>query len=213
MKIKFLGQSCFLITTKRGTRIVTDPYENSIGLTLPHLDADIVTVSHSHFDHNNTRAVGGDFRLIDRAGDYTCGDISIRGTSTFHDNVEGALRGSNIVFTIEADGLVLCHLGDLGHLPDESVLHVLKGADVLFVPAGEVFTFSVADALKTAKLIGAKVVIPMHYKAGGLTIGLAGIEKFLKAAGGGRRLNTDEIEITQQNLDDYAGIIVMDFYC
>lgn len=57
MEIKWFGQSCFMLTTGNGTKIVTDPFNASMILSykLPDVTADIVTTSHNHGDHNNIK--------------------------------------------------------------------------------------------------------------------------------------------------------------
>ena len=62
--VKWYGQSCFLITTTSGTRILTDPVVFK-GYRLPEgIAPDIVTVSHEHPDHNSVSAVSGTPELL-----------------------------------------------------------------------------------------------------------------------------------------------------
>mgnify|MGYP001124073083 FL=1 len=58
MEITWLGHACFRLKGKEGT-VVTDPFGKDIGLTLPRMQADIVTVSHEHGGHNHTTGIGG----------------------------------------------------------------------------------------------------------------------------------------------------------
>ena len=113
MNIKWFGQSCFRITAENGTKIVMDPVK-LFCYKLPEIDADIVTVSHNHSDHNNVGAVKGDFALIKDPGVFSQEGIDIKGIPTFHDNVSGAKRGKNIVYTFRIDGLNVCHSGRSG---------------------------------------------------------------------------------------------------
>ena len=61
MKVKWLGHASFLITSDDGIRIITDPYITGGDLSYAEITetADIVTVSHDHFDHNNISSVQG----------------------------------------------------------------------------------------------------------------------------------------------------------
>ena len=56
MEIKFYGHACFSIKDGK-TTIVTDPYSDKIGLKLPKLRADVLTVGHDNEAHNNVESV------------------------------------------------------------------------------------------------------------------------------------------------------------
>ena len=116
MKIKWFGQSCFLITAENGKKILTDPFKNMLGYKLPEIEADIVSTSHNHSDHNNISAVKSSFIRINELGAFTKNDIAIKGVETFHDNASGAKKGKNTVYNFTIDGIHVCHLGDLGHV-------------------------------------------------------------------------------------------------
>jgi L-ascorbate metabolism protein UlaG (beta-lactamase superfamily) len=210
MKIRFIGQSCFAFQTENGTRIVTDPFHSDIGYKMPKLSADIVSTSHDHFDHNNIGKIQGDFDHFNQPGDFESHGVKIRGIASFHDDEEGKKRGKNVIFRFEADGLALCHLGDLGHLPDARQLELMGKVDVLFLPVGEVFTFEVKDALKTVDLIKPAVVVLMHYKTKRLSIGLETERKFLKLAGASKKIENGEMDVTPETLSDYAGVVVLE---
>jgi L-ascorbate metabolism protein UlaG (beta-lactamase superfamily) len=210
MNIRYLGQSCFYIQTVNGVKLITDPFHSEIGLKMPKLPADIVTLSHDHFDHNNIGKVQGEYTLFNAAGNYEKNGIKLRGIAAFHDDENGRKRGRNIIFCMEAEGLRLCHLGDLGHVPDETQLKSIGEVDILFIPVGEVFTFEVEEALKTVNLLKPAIVIPMHYKTKKLTIGLETEKKFLKLAGSGRRLGGSELNIVPETINLNRGILVME---
>jgi L-ascorbate metabolism protein UlaG (beta-lactamase superfamily) len=80
--------------------------------------------------------------------------------------VGGARRGPNTVFIIEADGLRLCHLGDLGHMPGNELLERIGRPDVMFIPVGGFFTIDASEAAEIAGIIRARLTIPMHYRTG-----------------------------------------------
>ena len=65
LNITWVGQSCFVLRTDGGPTVVTDPPVASVGYTLPALNADAVTITHNHTDHNNAAGVGGKFTLVD----------------------------------------------------------------------------------------------------------------------------------------------------
>ena len=209
MEIHYIGHSCFQITTADGVRIVTDPFHSNIGLRMPKLEADIVTLSHGHSDHNNTESLSGDYALCREPGETVCRGVKITGVSTFHDDAGGRKRGRNIVFCMEADGLRICHLGDLGHIPDSAQCALIGRPDILFIPVGEVYTFPVEEAAETVRLLRPTTVIPMHYMVRELNLGLEKVDKFLTLAGASRRMG-GRLTVTKETLGRYAGVVVME---
>lgn len=168
MDIFYVGHSCFQLKGKKGT-VVTDPYQTSVGFSLPTLSADIVTVSHQHHDHNATDKVGGTARrerpfLITQPGEYEVGGISVFGVSTFHDANQGVERGANTVFTILLDDLRVCHLGDLGHELTNEQLEAIGAVDIVLCPVGGTFTIDPAQAVSVIHALEPSYVIPMHYQ-------------------------------------------------
>ena len=69
MVIEWIAHACFRVTLEDGRCLVFDPFCN-IGYQMPKIRADLVTVSHGHFDHNAVDALTGDFRVFDKAGAY-----------------------------------------------------------------------------------------------------------------------------------------------
>ena len=125
MKIQWLGHSSFRILGSKS--VITDPF-GEIGLCFPEVRADIVTVSHGHYDHSAVEAVKGEPAIVDDAGPHRVADVLVTGYNTSHDDAQGALRGGNIVFVINMDGVKVAHLGDLGCIPDHNVLGALQNA-------------------------------------------------------------------------------------
>ncbi|HOG45875.1 MAG TPA: MBL fold metallo-hydrolase [Anaerolineae bacterium] len=182
MDITWYGQSCFRLRF-RGATIITDPYNGEIGLKLPRQKADIVTVSHDHPDHANTRGVSGDVRVFTSPGEYERAGIFLFGIPTFHDRRNGRDRGRNTVFMIEGEDLTVCHLGDLGHVPTQTQIEQLNALDVLFIPVGGNPTLNAAEAAEVVSLLQPRYVIPMHYQLPGLKVKLDPLTKFLQAMG------------------------------
>jgi L-ascorbate metabolism protein UlaG (beta-lactamase superfamily) len=208
MKIKFLGHSCFMITTDKGMKIITDPYHTGQEFHLSDIQesADVVTLSHEHPDHNNFEAVKGNPRVL-RKSTLVRG-IDFSAVESYHDNAGGKERGSNLIFTFEVDGIKLCHLGDLGHQLNNSQLTAIGKVDILFVPIGGGFTIDAAGAEKVCEDIGARVIIPMHYKTAGLPF-LADIEDFLRGKKNVTQRSNSILELTCQNLPKSSQIIVL----
>jgi L-ascorbate metabolism protein UlaG (beta-lactamase superfamily)/uncharacterized membrane protein YesL len=180
VEIRWLGHACFLITAGDGTRILTDPFDDTVGYDLPTVPADIVTVSHAHFDHNNVGVVQGSPEVVDSPGDRSFGGVRIRGVHTCHDTKGGALRGRNIVFIIETDNVAICHAGDLGHVPSDETVKNIGRVDVLLIPVGGTYTLDARGAEEAVRKLGPKIVIPMHYKTRDLKLTeLDSAERFL----------------------------------
>lgn len=169
MEIQYLGHSCFRLKGKEGT-VVTDPYGSMVGWKLPAIKADVVTVSHQHEDHNNilgVKSISDRPRpfIVDQAGEYEVGGITVFGHPTWHDGQQGVERGRNIIFSIYLDGVHILHLGDLGHTLPDNVIEEVGDVDVLLCPVGGVFTIDPQRALDTISAIEPDVVIPMHYRS------------------------------------------------
>lgn len=186
MDITYLGHSSFRITTKK-VALVTDPFDpKMVGLKFPKVKAEIVTVSHDHNDHNYVSGVGEVKKVISGPGEYEIEGISIIGISSFHDSEQGQKRGKNVIYLIEAEGLRLCHLGDLGHALPKDQIDAIGEVDVLMVPVGGEYTIGPKDAEAVVRDIDPKVIIPMHYKLSGMAdtfSALEGVEAFVTALG------------------------------
>jgi L-ascorbate metabolism protein UlaG (beta-lactamase superfamily) len=105
--------------------------------------------------------------------------VKIRGVVSFHDESAGRKRGENIIYVFTMDNISFCHLGDLGHELDEGAVRQIGDVDVLFIPIGGNFTIDAEKAWNVINGIKPKIVIPMHYKFGGLSLPIAEIDPFL----------------------------------
>lgn len=180
MKIEYLGHSCFRITAKNGTKIVTDPY-TGVGYELPpDLQANIVTVSHAHFDHNYLDGVQGVEKIISEIRVREEKEILFEGILTDHDPKNGTLRGRNTVFKITTDGITVCHLGDLGEPYSPKLIEKIGKIDILLIPVGGNYTIDAKQALAYIHAINPAIAIPMHYRPQDGTIDIAEAEEFLK---------------------------------
>lgn len=186
MIITWLGHSCFKLQDKignDGVTLITDPYSKEIGLKLPSLEADLVTISHDHEDHNNASAIKGWPRIIDCAGEYDVKGIFVEGIASFHDEEKGEKRGENIIYRIEIDDISVAHLGDLSHTLDSAELEKLVGTDILLIPVGGKYTLDAKKAVEVISQIEPRMVIPMHYRHPDLKFELDDLEKFIKEIG------------------------------
>jgi L-ascorbate metabolism protein UlaG (beta-lactamase superfamily) len=217
MKIQWFGQSCFCVTAKNGTKIVTDPYSKKFGklagFRLPELDADIVTVSHDHGDHNNAGAIKGDFVHIKDPGAFSQEDIGIKGVQTFHDNVSGKKRGKNIVYNFRIDGLNVCHCGDLGHLLSLEQIKEIGNVDILLLPIGGRAVLDASGATEVMKQLNPTIVIPMHYRTksmGFLGFIFGTVDTFITVSKKDT-MNYKELDINLSNIKDLPGIAILQY--
>lgn len=164
MEITYIAHSCFKIKLKNQT-IVIDPYDpQQTGYKMPKISADILLITHDHFDHNFKENISDVNLLIEGPGEYEKDDTYIYGIRTFHDDKKGEQRGLNTIYLIETEGFSLLHLGDLGHELEKDTLENIPQVDVLFVPVGGKYTINSAIASKVISSIEPSFVIPMHYQ-------------------------------------------------
>lgn len=195
MEIIYLGHSSFKIAAnsspagvKTKVSIITDPFDPAmVGLKFPPQEAQIVTVSHPHEDHNYIEKVSGTPKILTGPGEYEIKGVSVIGISSWHDKEQGAQRGKNTIYVFECEGLRIAHLGDLGHLPGEEIIDDIGEIDVLMIPVGGEYTIGPKEASEVVSKIEPYFVIPMHYKAPGISESAFGklepVESFLKESG------------------------------
>lgn len=156
------GLASFQITTKtlqREVRIVTDPYDNEVGLRFPRtLEAEIVLVSHDAIEANNVDAVSGEKFLIDIPGEYEAAGVFVYGISAPLKD-----KTNHRVFLIEVEGIRLLHLGAMDRKLTEDEVDTIGDVDIMFVPVGGGVVLDADAAVKMVQAIEPRVVIPMFY--------------------------------------------------
>lgn len=193
LTLRWYGQSFFQLETGSGQKIVFDPHAiPNFGRQV--VSANVVLVSHPHNDHNQpeiledskaarvfqgvTEGKNGktDWAKIDEKIIQT----RVRSMGTYHDAMSGMQRGKNAVFIVEADGLVFCHLGDLGHELTPEQVKAIGKVDVLMIPVGGIYTINGETAKKVVAQIKPRLyVVPMHYAVAGYD-DLLGPDEFLE---------------------------------
>lgn len=214
MQIKWYGHSCFLFTSNTRVRVLTDPFNEKVGYQLPRVEADIVTTSHEHYDHNNVKIVKGNFTYINQLGKFSQNGVAITGIPTFHDNENGVKKGKNTVYKFTIDGMDLCHCGDLGHVLTKEQVSEIGPVDVLLVPVGGFYSIDATAAAEVVKQLKPQIIIPMHYRTKAFNpsnLAIDGVNKFLTVMGGGKKLERQEIQINQADLEKYAGVVVLEY--
>ena len=165
MLISYHGHSEFLVELSDGRRILFDPFPPQVGFPFRRVRAEVVCVSHHHIDHDYVDKVEGKPVVIDTEGHFTLlPGIRVSAVTAFHDEEEGKLRGQILCTTVEAEGLKVTHLGDLGVVPDKALREKLFMPDILFVPVGGFYTLNASAAKATVEALQPRVIIPMHYR-------------------------------------------------
>lgn len=211
MEIFWHGHACFEIASSE-TTIITDPFTESLGLPFPHpLRADIVTVSHNSPHHNAVHRIDGEFKVVNRPGEYEIKEAFIVGTALFPPAATAKKMADprNIVFLFEMDGITVCHLGDIRHVPTQSQLETFENVDILLLPVGDGKSLSAAQASETISLIEPAIVIPMHYALPGITVPLEPLEKFVKEMGLPPTESEPKLKISKSNLPEETQIVIL----
>ncbi len=211
MKVKWLGHASFLITSEKGTRIVTDPYATRDNLKYGEIKeaADVVTVSHDHFDHNNVSAVSGKPQVYTGPAPADIRGIRFSGVATYHDESKGKDRGNNVIICFEVDGIRVCHLGDLGHRLSDQEAGQVGRVDVLLTPVGGFYTITADVATEVSSKLKPRVIIPMHFKNDRCAFPITGVEDFLKGKKNVTRMDASEVEFKIDRLPSATQIIVL----
>jgi len=211
MKVKWLGHASFLVSAEAGIKIITDPYPQGSGLSYTPINeaADIVTMSHAHFDHNNVSSVSGKPQVITGSGVKTVKGVQFRGIDTYHDGSQGKERGANTAFCFSVDGIKLCHLGDLGHRLSQEQTSEIGSIDILFIPIGGFFTIDAKMAGTVVDDLKPKVVMPMHYKTVKCDWPLNTIDDFVVDKKNVKKLNSSEIEFKAGKFPEVTEIVIL----
>ena len=137
--------------------------------------------------------------------------MEFRGISSYHDGFYGGQRGPNTIFVIKADGLNLCHLGDLGHVLNSDKLAEIGTVDILFIPVGGFYTINSNQATQIIKDIKPKLAIPMHYKTEAIKFSIDPVEIFLSENDNVQRIESNEFDITEDTLPKNTQIYVLKY--
>lgn len=211
MEILPLGHASFKLRGKLAT-VVTDPFdEKETGMKFPkHTEAEILTISHDHADHNAISQVGGNPFVVMGAGEYEIKGVSIIGVTSFHDDTSGSERGRNTMYRIEIDGIRILHLGDLGHVLSSAQVDQVDGIDVLFIPVGGVYTIDAEKAAQVISDLEPRIVIPMHYGTETSNKNLAPVSVFLKQMGKESVVPVPKLTVSRDKLPAEMQVVVLE---
>lgn len=177
--LKRLGHDSFVL--EGPSVIYIDPWK--LGGDLPR--ADLVLVTHDHFDHCSPEDVAriskaetvvianpaaakklAGARVMQPGESLTVGDVQVTAVPAYNTNKfrspgqpfhpKDALGNG---YVIEVGGETLYHAGDTDHIPEMSQLDVT----VALLPVSGTYVMTAAEAGEAARDIRAEVFVPMHY--------------------------------------------------
>jgi L-ascorbate metabolism protein UlaG (beta-lactamase superfamily) len=207
MKIQWMGHASFLIETN-GVKILTDPFDESIGYRPNFPEVDIVLVSHEHFDHNAVGEVPSYKELVKGYVEKEIKGIQIKGIKGYHDNAHGKLRGEITIFKILSEGISTVHLSDIGTTLTKEQLEEIGKTDIVMIPVGGVYTVGPREAWNIIGQLKPKIVLPMHYKTPFLKFNLHPVYDFLKEK---KYVEKDKLEVNANSLSEKMGVVVLTF--
>lgn len=208
MKLEWIGHSCFRMTAEDGTVVVVDPYDESVGNRMLPLEAALVTISHEHHDHNYTGMLRGAPQIVRELDPAQAGGVFTCAYPSYHDDMEGAMRGKNAIRAFEMDGVRLVHMGDVGCMPQEDVIAAVSDADVMMIPVGGYYTVDAAQAQRIIERTRPRCVVPMHFHTtNGLYDAIAGVTPFLELMGAHGVLPVRSLTVDAEHAP--GGIVLM----
>ena len=177
MEIKFYGQACFSIEDK-GVMVVMDPFSDEIGLKLPKLKSNVVTVSQNLPAYNNVKGVEGEPRIFNWAGEYETKGVHFRCIHSLAPGLKGEMIENNITL-IHFNSIKFCHLGNQAEKLTPEQLEQIGDVDILFVPVGDKAGLGSKKAKGVVEQVEPRVIIPMIYSTEGNKLDLAPLTSFL----------------------------------
>lgn len=215
MTLQWYGYACFKCTSAGSdVTVLIDPFDQTLGLKVPRIAADIVMTSSDRPEHGNADAV----RRGDKHDPFfitTAGEYEVKGVFVYGVSVEKKHEGSKktpytILFSITMDGVRIGHLGDLNRPLTEAELDRLGPLDVLLLPVGGTSVMDAKCAHEVLDQIEPRIAIPMEYKIPGLKRDLAPVDQFLKEYGIKNPEIVDKFKLQKKDLPvDEINVVIV----
>ena len=207
MDITWLGHACFRLHAD-DLVVLTDPYPLALGLRPEGRPVTVVTVSNPHPNHSYWEELVGEPKVFTTAGEYEYSGISVRGVMTPL-LAETARKHRNVAFSIELDGVNICHLGDISQPLATRQVDELAPVDVLLVPTGGGCTLNLDQVLQVMQDLEPKIVIPMHYGTPGVELSLQDVDVFLRRMGLSEVQSQPRLSATVSNLPADMRVVLL----
>lgn len=209
MEIKWLGNTTFLIKNSTGKRILIDPINLNSYVKKYDLNPDLITLSNSPYGDGLSNYLKSGCEIIDSSDKYKNDYISIKGYSTYSDNINGLKRGINNIYIFEIDNIKFCHLGTLGHKLNSNLISKLKDLDFLFIPIGGHFSLNGIDAASLSNNISPQYIIPMLYKTSLQNSYLDGPFEFISHMKNIKKFNCSQIQTSELHFNNNNSVIML----
>ncbi len=207
MDITWLGHSCFRLRSDEFV-ILTDPYPLSLGLKPDARPSTVVTISNTHSNHSCVEDLVGEPKVFTAPGEYEFSGIAVRGVMTPLPPDTSTDR-RNVAYSIEVDGVNICHLGDISQPLGTRQVDELSPVDVLLVPTGGGCTLDLDQVLQIMQDLDPKVVIPMHYNAPPINASLQGVDAYLSRMGLSEVQPQPRLVATASNLSPDMRVVLL----
>ena len=205
MEITWYGLSCFRLKERKHASIVTDPYNEKLGLPPLKLRGDVVTISHDAPGHCALDTVSNYEHALTGPGEYEIGNVFITGATT----ATKPEQPKNVLFTFDFGGLTVAHLGDMQTVPSQSQIEALEMVNILLVPVGGGNSLTAAQAAEVVSMLEPNIIIPMHYQIPGLKLELDTIDRFLNEMGVADIEEETSLKISSSSLPDETETVLL----
>lgn len=193
--LTWLGHASFRLV-RGGATVYIDPWKL---VHQPH-DADLILITHPHFDHlepadvvkliktdtlivtvpeaaTKLRAAGvkAEIREVKPGDKLTVKEVKIEVVPAYNTNKDYHLKANNWVgFIVEVDKVRIYHAGDTDFIPEMKDFKV----DVALLPVSGTYVMTAEEAVQAAQAIQPKIAVPMHY--GSIVVTEADAQRFQK---------------------------------
>jgi L-ascorbate metabolism protein UlaG (beta-lactamase superfamily) len=207
--IQYFGHNFFQITTRKGTKIITDPLAPGMYPT-PLVTPHVVTVGREHPNHNYVELAHGNPIILRGLAHYgaewnrvstNVRDVFIYNVPIYQNGVQGAIKGAAFIFDLGT--LCIAHLGDLSHTLTPEHLKQIGRVDVALIPIGGRYTMGPDTAREVLLQLKPKIAIPMHYRDNPYLL-----ESFLKGMAV-RRPDSDTLVVSKSSLPASTEVVVL----